>query len=588
MAVPRAAPGVAAAGLLAGLPLIPVGLASDDAGPNVAWAVFGPLIGWSFIGAGLYATARPPSRRFGELMVATGFLWFLAGLSLVNEPLVWALGLPLGSLWVCTLAHVLLAFPSGRLGSRAARGVVAGFYVAFVGSWILLLLVTPDAARLITCETCPQNPLAIADSDTAADVIYAARNALLVISFGTLCVLLARRWRRASPLQRRALAPILGTGLVIAVEGVLIGALDGVGLDRAGEAVTWAAFATVAAVPIAFLAGLARSHVYRTGAIAELVGRLGGRLGGPRLRDALAQALDDPGLELAYWLPEAGRYVDAEGHTVDLPAAGSGRAVTPIEHHGRAVAALIHDAALSDEPELVGSVGHAASLALQNQRLEADLNVRMDELRSSRSRLVELGDAERRRLERDLHDGAQQRFVALALRLRLVRNELDDETAPAAQLDAAIEELAAGLKELRELARGIHPAILTDQGLDAALRGLAARMPVPVRVLELPDERLPAAVETAAYFVIAEALTNVAKYAGATAASVSIALADDEAVVEVRDDGVGGADPHAGSGLRGLSERVAALDGELELDSPQGAGTIVRARLPLTITRAGT
>jgi hypothetical protein len=262
MAVRRVALGVAAAGFVAGLPLIPIGVSSDDVEPRGIWAVFGPLIGWSFIGAGLYALARPPSRRFGELMVATGFLWFLAALSLLDEPLLWALGLPLGSLWAGTLALALLAFPSGRLRSRTARAIVAGFFVAFVVCWVPLLLVTPDAARLVTCESCPENPLAIADSDTAADAIYAARNALIVVIFGALCVVLAQRWRRASPLQRRALAPILGTGLVIAVEGVLIGSLDGAGLDALAEAVTWATFATVAAVPIAFLAGLARSHVY--------------------------------------------------------------------------------------------------------------------------------------------------------------------------------------------------------------------------------------------------------------------------------------------------------------------------------------
>ena len=580
MAVPRAALAVAAAGLAAGLALIPIGLSSDDVEPHGIWAVFGPLIGWSFIGAGLYAVARPPSRRFGELLVVTGFLWFLGALSLVDEPLVWALGLPLGSLWTGMLAYALLAFPSGRLGPGMPRAVVAGVFVAFVLSWVPTLLVTPDVARLLGCGTCPENPLAIGDSDTAADVLDGARNALIVVIFGTLCVVLARRWRRASPLQRRALAPILFTGLVLALQGVLLGALSGAGLESEAEAVTWPAFATVALVPLAFLAGLARSHVYRTGAVTELVHRLHGRPGGAELRDALARALGDPALKLAFWLPEAGRYVDAHGGPVELPSNDPRRAVTPIEHEGAPVAALIHDAALTDEPELVRSVGSAASLALRNQRLEADLTVRLEELRSSRSRLVAVGDAERRRLERDLHDGAQQRFVALALMLRLARNQLDDAAPPAALLDTAMEELAAGLKELRELARGIHPAVLTDQGLDAALRGLATRTPVPVSVLEVPRERLPAAVETAAYFVVAEALTNVAKYARATAATVSVARVDGHAVIEIRDDGVGGADPRTGSGLRGLSERIEALDGELELDSPPGAGTTIRARLP--------
>jgi signal transduction histidine kinase len=420
----------------------------------------------------------------------------------------------------------------------------------------------------------------VADSDAAADLLYGARNLLIVVVFGALCVVLARRWRRASRLQRRALAPILATGLGLAVEGVLVGALSAAEWTGAADAVTWITFATVAAVPIAFLAGLARSHVYRTGAIARLVERLGGRLGGAELREALARALGDPTLELAFWLPAERRYVDAAGHAVALPEAGSARAVTPIEEAGEPVAALIHDAALREEPELVRGVGAAAALALQNERLEAELNRRLEELRSSRSRLVAVGDAERRRLERDLHDGAQQRFVALGLRLRLARNQLVDDAPPAALLDTAMEELAVGLKELRELARGIHPAILTDGGLDAALRGLVARAPVPVTVLEVPADRLPPPVETAAYFLIAEALTNVAKYANATAATVRVARVDGVALVEVCDDGVGGADEAAGSGLRGISERIAGLDGKFELDSPAGRGTILRARLP--------
>ena len=580
MPVSRAAVGVAVAGLLAGVPMIVAGASTDLVEPRGIWAVFGPLIGWSFIGAGLYAMARPPSRRFGRLMVVTGFLWFLGVLTLVDDPLLWALGLPLGTLWAGSLAYALLAFPSGRLESPGTRAIVGGFFAAFALSWVPVLLVTPDAARLLACDACPRNPLAIADSDTAANALSNARNVLIVVIFGSLCVTLARRWRRASPLQRRALAPILCTGLVLAVEGVLIGVLSAAGADGLAEPVTWLTFASVAAVPIAFLAGLARSHIYRTGAVAGLVQRLGGRLRGAELRDALARALDDPGLELAFWLPEAQRYVDAEGHPVELPAGDPERAVTSIEHEGAPVAALIHDAALGSEPELVRGVGSAASLALRNQRLEADLAMRMEELHSSRSRLMATGVAERRRLERDLHDGAQARFVALGLRLGVIRTQLDAGTPVAAQLETAMEELADGLKELRELARGIHPADLTHGGLDAAVPGLAARAPLPVSILELPGERLPSGVETAAYFVIAEALTNVAKYARASAASVSVVRDDGHAVIEVRDDGVGGADPTAGSGLRGLSDRVAALGGEIELVSPQGEGTTLRARLP--------
>jgi len=223
-----------------------------------------------------------------------------------------------------------------------------------------------------------------------------------------------------------------------------------------------------------------------------------------------------------------------------------------------------------------------SALSAENEQLNEKLRAKVEELRASRARIVEAGYEERRRVERDLHDGAQQRLMALAMTLRLARGKLDSEPAVSgALLDEAIEELTTATGELRELARGIHPAVLTDRGLAAALGGLAGRSPVPVEVLGTPAERLPAAVESAAYFVVAEALTNVARYAHAEGATVSVARSDGVVEVDVRDDGVGGANPEAGTGLRGLHDRVAALGGELAVSSPAGEGTAVRARIPL-------
>jgi signal transduction histidine kinase len=315
--------------------------------------------------------------------------------------------------------------------------------------------------------------------------------------------------------------------------------------------------------------------------VAELVERLSGAPRAGDLRAALADALGDPSLTIAYWLPERDGYVDAEGRPVALPAQGGSRAVSEIEHEGRRVGAIVHDVALCEEPELVRAAGAAAALALENERLDAELRARIDELSASRSRIVEAGDAERRRLERDLHDGAQQRLVALALALPLARGRIatDPEGADAV-LAGAQRELEQALGELRELARGIHPAVLVDHGLGPALDALAGRAALPVEVAAVPDERLPAAVEAAAYFVVSEALANVAKYARADAAVVTVTRADGRATVEVRDDGVGGADPARGTGLRGLADRVSALDGRLELDSPPGAGTRLRAVIP--------
>jgi signal transduction histidine kinase len=309
-------------------------------------------------------------------------------------------------------------------------------------------------------------------------------------------------------------------------------------------------------------------------ALIAQVGQLPGE--GP-LRAALADALGDPSLALAYWLPESERFVDALGHPVTV----SGPGWTEVELQGRRVAAIAHDPALSEEPQLVRTAGAAAALALENQRLAAELRARIEDLRASRARLVEAGDAERRRLERDLHDGAQSRLVALALKIKLARMKVDADSEAAQLLDESSAELQASLDELRVLARGLHPVVLTDRGLNAAVRILADRAPVPVEVLALPPERLPPAVELALYFVVAEALTNVAKYAQASGATVTITVGGGRVAVEVSDDGIGGADVAAGSGLRGLSDRVAALDGRLELHSPPGKGTRLRAEIPL-------
>ncbi len=221
------------------------------------------------------------------------------------------------------------------------------------------------------------------------------------------------------------------------------------------------------------------------------------------------------------------------------------------------------------------------ALSAENEQLNAELRAKVEELRASRARIVEAGYAERRRVERDLHDGAQQRLMALTMNLRLARDKLEGDPATTAELlDEAMDELAAATAELRELARGIHPAVLTDRGLAAALDGLAERSPVPVQILGAPSERLPAPIESTTYFVVAEALTNVARYAEAEGASVRVGRADGVVEIEVRDDGVGGADPEAGTGLRGLEDRVAALEGSFEVHSRPGQGTTVEARIP--------
>ena len=327
----------------------------------------------------------------------------------------------------------------------------------------------------------------------------------------------------------------------------------------------------ITAVPFAFLLGLMRSTLSRAGAVSALFERLGG----VSARDALAEALGDDTLTLAYWLPDQRRYVDAQGRTVALEGA-----VTEIERDGTPIAAIVHDPALLEERELVRTAGAAAALALENERLAAEVRARYDELQAVSARLVAAGDAARRKIERDLHDGAQQRLVSLSVTLNLARKNVEPGSQVAELLDSAMSELTAGLAELRELARGIHPAVLTERGLDPALQSLAARAPLPVSVSASVEGRFAPAVEAAVYFVVMEALTNIAKYASASAAEVTVEQVDGQVVIDVQDDGIGGADPASGTGLAGLADRVAALGGRLVVESPPGGGTVVRAEVP--------
>jgi signal transduction histidine kinase len=327
--------------------------------------------------------------------------------------------------------------------------------------------------------------------------------------------------------------------------------------------------------------------------IGRLLRRLAQRLlrsettGEGPVRELLAERLGDRSLNIAYWLPDREIFVDERGRRVHLPRAGSGRAWTAVEHQGNRVAAIVHDAELDATPELVHAAASAAALALDNERLKADLRARLEELRHSRRRIVEAGDDARRRIERDLHDGAQQQLVSLALDLRLLRARLKDDPEAAATVEELADKLAAALAELRELARGIHPAVLSDHGLSTAIHVLVERAPLPIECdLEFED-RLAAPTEAAAYFVVAEGLTNVIKYANAKHAKVSLRRRESELEVVVADDGVGGAQIDAGSGLRGLSDRLGALEGELEVESPLGEGTRLIARIPLRVEGDG-
>jgi signal transduction histidine kinase len=551
--------------------------------------VFQAVIGLSFVGVGISAWWRRPLNRFGLLMTMVGFAWFLAGLAEANSSGLFTFGSYLGPLYIVVAVHMVLAFPSGRLETTTQRAVVAAGYLTVLFVRLPFFLLGGDITSNLTGVR-PGNAFAIADSPDLAAVFEVVAGSVGVVCLAIAVVLVLHKLRDATPPQRRQQAPMVVTSLALIGLLLLSELLDAVGADGVAEVAMVGALVCFAILPYAFLAGLVRSRYSRAGAVGELIERLNDPDRTVELRDALAEALGDPTLQLLFWRTAAGQYVTAEGRPVELPAPGSGRAVAEVraprgpgspETEGALVGAIVHDEHLVDEPELVRMVAGSAGLALDNERLQAELRARVQELQQSRTRLLEISTFERRRLERDLHDGAQQRLVALSLQLGLAERKLRGDPEVAGRLlVAAREELSTALEELRELARGIHPAILTDRGLGPAVQALAERAPLPVDIAVMPEERLPAPVEAAAYFVVAESLTNVAKYAQANHATVSVAQDDGFAVVEVEDDGIGGANPGAGTGLRGLADRLAALDGRLEVHSPPGHGTLVRAKVP--------
>ena len=539
-------------------------------GPIGLETVLQVLAGWSFVACGCFLWMRRPANRLGPLMVLTGMLWLLGRtMTLIPNPVVFTVGIWFTDLWTAGFALFLLSFPSGRLRSRADRAIVGIFLFVVVPLEFLWLLSWVPENGL--------NILAIAPDESTAKVVDTIQRAL--ISFGSvlLIIVVLRRWLQASGPVRRQMVPVLvgAAALLLQLTAWLFATVN-ISLEPLNDLI----LASQIAIPIAVLYVLLQARMAR-GAVADLVVDVGQTPTPSRLRDALANALGDPSLQVAYWAAAEDRFVDAAGVTVELPEGATGQAVTMLERNGVWEAAIIHDAALLDEPGLVASVASAMRLAVENDRLTAEVQAQLQEVRASRARIVEAGDLERRRVERDLHDGAQQRLVSLSLELQVARRALGDSGDPAVRrsLDRASEEALAALAELRDLALGIHPLILTESGLGEAVESLADRTPVPVAV-DIGSERYSPAVEGAAYFVISEALTNVTKYAKATKATVHVRGVDDHLTIEVDDDGIGGADPLAGSGLRGLADRLAALDGTITVASPPGGGTRISAQIP--------
>src|SRR3954469_10032936 len=486
-------------------------------------------------------------------------------------------------------AYLMLGLPIAILAIPAVLALLFGAALSAVGIGLPLLLTASAACRaLVRADRRAANRWLDAG---IPPVLGRGRSRLHGWLRQALDLLSDRQqWRYVAHLALRpmltaglavvALVPVLllAEALALGFQGITgVGDVDYVGPFRLGPGLGLVMLALT--VPAAALVVATFESLHRVLATITRAFLAPRALPGGPVKELLAESLGDRSVSVAYWLPDRERFVDESGHPVELPAPGSGRTWTAVERDGRRVAAIVHDAALDTTPQLVEEAAAASSLAIDNERLKADLAARVEELRGSRKRIIEAGDAARRRIERDLHDGAQQQLVSLALELRMLRTKVKG-TGMEADIDTLSERLAAALADLRELARGIHPAILTDRGLAPAIGALADRGTIPIATDVRVDRRLDPAVEAAAYFLVAEALTNVSRYAHASSARVDVARDGEEIVVLVADDGVGGVDLDAGSGLLGLQDRLATVGGTLSIDSPPGAGTRLLARIP--------
>ena len=677
------------AAIAAGAAGVALTLTSDHEehpGFTIALALF---VSMSFVVAGLIGWTRRPGNRIGMLMVAVGFGVLATSLYEANHPIPFTLGTLLGSLFIAVFLHLLLAYPGGRLISRQGRAIVVAAYITA----FLAPLLDSMFPQQHTCKphACPDNLVFVSHDHAAHVAETAVWTTVAVVLFASAFALLIGRWRRGTPALRRQLRPVYlagGLSVLLLAIGFIVTPFSGIG----NTLVSVALIVTFTAVPFLFLAGLLGTTLARSAGVGAIFTSLPERASPGEVQEGLRVALRDPTADIAYWYEEGGHYVDVDGNHFELPADSRDRTVTRLAYADSPVAAIVHDSALREEPELLNAITGAARIALERDKLLVEVKARaeryravlqampdlmfrigrdgtyrgfnapnardllteevvgrtvhdrlppelaervlaagqaavdrgtpqmieyelpfpdgarnyearfaasgedeflmivreiterkrqQEELEASRARIVAAGDDERRRLERNLHDGAQQRLVSLSLSLRLAQNRVQTDPEGAEQLlDASREELAQALEELRELARGIHPAVLTDRGLDAALESLAARSPLPIDI-HGPSGKLPAQVEAAAYYVVSEALANVAKYAQASTVEVTVERMNGVAVVEVADDGVGGADPVRGSGLRGLADRIASLSGKLDVQSPPGVGTRVRAEIPL-------
>jgi len=573
-----AAGGLLAAGAIATAGTIWVTVPSSVLANAETIGILRGLIIASWVAAGAYMWWERPDSRLGLLVAGLALLYAPTALMASGNQWAFTTGRIALAVFVVCFTYVYLCFPGDRLVAYRDRRFVTGFALASVAVWPFVLALSdmlPPGGALNACtDRCPPNALRVVGVHHGlTESLNAVAGAVTALGLLGAAVILVSNARSPARLRRRAVEPVVFAYAIVAVSYLAngIGELSGGALETAQIAAAIGGFLT----PAAMLVGQARARSYASAAAGHLVIR--GRAEGvspDQIRDWLRDGLGDPTLEIAFWDPGRLGFVDPDGNSIDWTTAGPGRAVTSISHDGRPVAAIAHNASLQEAADILDGLAETALMLLENTRL-------VDDLRASRSRIVASADEERHRLERDLHDGAQQRLYLLQIKLGRLRQGVADD-----RLVGEIEEIeadaAAALEELRVLAHGIFPTVLVESGVPEALRAFAVDAPIPVRVTDHWVGRCSPTIEAALYFCALEAIQNAAKHAGDGArVMVNLDRNDDRVDLSIEDDGPGfqPAGVSGGMGFVTMRDRIGAVGGELEIISQPGGGVTVHVTI---------
>jgi signal transduction histidine kinase len=545
------------------------------------------------VAVGLYAWRGVPFGRLGILLVLSGVVWLVVTFALADTALVYSIGRVADWVGWTTLVYLVLGFPEGRLVGRVDRVLATTLALVVAVLWLptaLLVNRYPTPSEWVTCSAnCPHNAFMIVSHEpgVVASVVVPVRELLVVLLFLAVVARLVQRIASASRIRRRTLTPVL----TVAVAGIGLTAFALVvrRLAPGSPVLTiarWLAAFALPAMALAFLVGLLRWRLYVGASLRRFAASVGSPAGPGGVRDAFADAFEDPTLEIVYPIAED-RWAAADGRPVDGPVVGGGRSVTDLrDAEGNVVAALVHDQALEAERAFINVIGSYASLSLENQRLAADVANLVREMRDTQARAAASADDAREQIERDLHDGAQQRLISLRIKLQLAA-ERSGDTAPdtTEELNQLGTEVQLAIDELRAFAQGVFPAVLGDFGPVVALKQAVRAALVPTSVSGVNVGRYRPEVERAIYFCCLEALQNAYKHANtATSAAVRIAARGREVTFEVTDNGLGFdvGTVALGAGLRNMHDRVASLGGSLTIDARRGRGTRITGAIPLT------